>query len=87
MTTKARKVFGDALKLSQKDRAKLAARLLDSLDTDKADEIEAAWAAEIEKRIEELESGKVKAIPWSVAWKEIVERAHAKSRVSRPSRS
>jgi len=51
----------EALKLTPGERAALAQRLLASLDEDA--EIEDAWAAEIERRIAEVESGAVQVIP------------------------
>ena len=50
-----------ALTLSASERAMLAQRLLASLDEDQ--EIDDAWAVEVERRIAEVESGAVKAIP------------------------
>ena len=50
-----------ALKLTASERAALAQRLLASLDEDA--EIEEEWAAEIERRIAEVESGAVQVIP------------------------
>ena len=51
----------EALKLTPGERAELAQRLLASLDEDS--EIEDAWAAEIERRIADVESGAVQVIP------------------------
>lgn len=51
----------EALKLTPSERAALAQRLLASLDEDA--EIEEAWAAEVERRIADVESGAVQAIP------------------------
>ena len=51
----------EALKLTPGERAALAQRLLASLDEDA--EIESAWAAEIERRIAEVERGAVQVIP------------------------
>jgi putative addiction module component (TIGR02574 family) len=36
-------------------------------------EIEVAWATEVERRIEEVESGKVKMLPWDDVQREILE--------------
>lgn len=49
MTTNARKLFQQAMTLTENDRAELAAQLLASLDEREAD-VESAWAAEIERR-------------------------------------
>ena len=54
-------VEAQALKLSPEERAQLADRLIASLFEDH--EIEDAWAAEVERRIEEVESGRTKLIP------------------------
>jgi len=55
----------DALKLPPDDRLALATELLHSVE-DRADpEWERAWSAEIARRIQELDEGSVKAIPWS----------------------
>ncbi len=50
----------EALQLSASDRARLVDRLIASLDIDP--EIEEAWAAEVERRNAELESGAVSPI-------------------------
>jgi putative addiction module component (TIGR02574 family) len=50
-----------ALKLSPEERAHLADRLIASLSDDA--EIEEAWAVEIERRIGEIEAGRVRMIP------------------------
>ena len=57
-----------ALALPPEARAALAGSLLESLDEEPADEgVEAAWSEEIQRRIEELDSGNVKPIPWAEA--------------------
>jgi putative addiction module component (TIGR02574 family) len=55
----------EALRLTPGERASLAQRLLASLEVDS--EIEEAWAAGVERRIAEVESGAVQAIPISEA--------------------
>ncbi len=66
MTTKTKKLLDEALKLSPTEREALAGRLFDSLETVDPD-AEAAWQAEVARRIAELDEGKVKPIPWSEA--------------------
>jgi putative addiction module component (TIGR02574 family) len=51
----------EALKLTPGERAALAQRLLASLDENT--EINDAWAAEIERRIADIEGGAVQVIP------------------------
>jgi putative addiction module component (TIGR02574 family) len=55
----------EALKLTSSERAAFAQLLLASLDEDA--EIEEAWAAEVERRIADVESGAVQVIPISEA--------------------
>jgi len=50
-----------ALKLSPEERAKLADRLIGSLFED--NEIEDAWAVEVERRIKEIEGERAQLIP------------------------
>jgi putative addiction module component (TIGR02574 family) len=57
-------LFKKALGLNEKDRAVLAGLLIESLDDTPIEEIESAWKAEVAKRVKELESGEVTAIPW-----------------------
>jgi len=54
-------VEAQVLKLSPEERAQLADRLITSLFEDH--EIEDAWAAEAERRVDEIESGRAKLIP------------------------
>jgi putative addiction module component (TIGR02574 family) len=48
------------LRLSVAQRARLARVLLESLDEEAEEDVEAAWAAEAKRRVEELRSGRVK---------------------------
>ena len=50
-----------AMTLTVSERAALAQRLLASLDEDQ--EIDDAWAAELDRRIAAVESGEMKTIP------------------------
>ena len=65
MSTQLEVVEAQALNLSVDERAKLADRLITSLFEDH--EIEEAWAVEVERRIEEIESGRAKLVPVSKA--------------------
>jgi putative addiction module component (TIGR02574 family) len=58
-----RQVAQRALDLPPEERAELAHKLIISLDdaTDKG--VETAWDAEIERRVEEIKSGKAKGRP------------------------
>lgn len=64
----------EALKLPPELRAALAGSLLDSLDQEVDEDAEAAWHAEIDRRLRELDSGAVKPVPWSEARRRISGR-------------
>lgn len=57
------KVVNDALSLPPKSRAKLAEKLLKSLDDPRQKELDRLWAEEAEDRIDAYERGDLKAIP------------------------
>ncbi len=57
-------LYRKALDLDESERAALAARLIESLDTELEGGVKAAWPAEVERRMEELDSGKAQSIPW-----------------------
>jgi len=58
-------IEGNALQLSEEERARLAVRLLASLEeeAESPEEIEKLWLAEAEQRFQELRGGVVRGIP------------------------
>jgi putative addiction module component (TIGR02574 family) len=68
----------EAMALPAEERAKLAGQLLDSLDSPEQEAIDAAWAAEIERRIGELESGRATTRPTEDVIREARERLERK---------
>lgn len=64
MTRQALDLLQKALSLSEQERADLACSLIDSLDAVADQDAENAWNEEIARRIEQLDSGKVKTVPW-----------------------
>lgn len=52
------------MELEDNDRATLAGLLIESLEGPEDPDVERAWADEVERRWQEIESGKVKTIPW-----------------------
>jgi putative addiction module component (TIGR02574 family) len=65
MPKTATDVLADALRLEPDARAEVAAELLASLDGPADPDAEAAWDAEIQRRIEAIESGKARLEPWT----------------------
>jgi putative addiction module component (TIGR02574 family) len=74
MNTQAKQVLQSALALDPDDRVEIAETLMLSLDEKRAAEIEAAWAQEIERRIESIDKGHVKLIPADQVMREMRER-------------
>ena len=66
MAAELNQVIHDALELSDSERATLAGLLIESLEVaeETHPDVEAAWAAEAERRWQEIESGQVETIPW-----------------------
>ncbi len=64
MAKLAEELYKRALDLDERERADLVARLIESLDTEVEPGVEAAWLAEVERRMEDLDSGKAQSIPW-----------------------
>ena len=63
MASAFEEIATSALGLSEKQRARLASSLLDSLEKRREFGGEQAWLEEIERRNSELESGKIELIP------------------------
>ena len=74
MKNDASKILEEALKLPPEARAALAGSLIESLDETVDENAEAAWADEIARRVDDLNSGKAKTIPWSKARRLIISR-------------
>jgi putative addiction module component (TIGR02574 family) len=65
MAEEALDILKRALALPAEARAAIASSLLESLDEGRPDDgVEAAWSDEIQRRIEEIDSGKVQLIPY-----------------------
>ncbi len=73
MANLARDIESKALKLSRKERARLAQRLISSLDQEVDADAEKLWLQEAERRLGELKSGKVVGIPA----KKVVKKARS----------
>jgi putative addiction module component (TIGR02574 family) len=63
MAKLVRELESQALKLSRRERARLAQRLISSLDQEVDADAERLWLAEAERRLADLKSGRVAAIP------------------------
>ncbi len=64
MTDKTQAIVEQALKLSPTERADMAEQLLASLDENLDSDVEKAWQEEVQRRLQQVERGEVKTIPW-----------------------
>jgi putative addiction module component (TIGR02574 family) len=71
MTQEVTELLKKALALPPEARAALAGSLLESLDEIVDASAEEEWNEEIARRIKELDSGKVKPIPWAEARRQV----------------
>lgn len=75
MNIEIQQILDTALQLPERDRADLAASLLESLDQPFDADARSAWAEEIGRRLAELDNGSVTPIPWDEARRVIAGRA------------
>ena len=61
MATQLETLEAQAMDLSPEERVKLADRLIASVFRD--NDIEEAWASEVERRVAEIEAGRVQMVP------------------------
>ena len=76
MVVSFEEILSAALSLSPNERAMLADHLLASLDAPNQKEIDAAWAEEAERRMREIDEGKVELIDGEL----VMERLRARFR-------
>ena len=75
MTRPAKEILNAAIKLAESDRLQIVEELLASLETAADGDVDAAWAAETERRSREIKQGVVRPVPWGVV------KAQARKRV------
>jgi putative addiction module component (TIGR02574 family) len=66
-TDLSQELLDDVMRLPDEQRAALAAALIESLDQGFDDDAEMAWSDEIARRLQDVENGRVKTIPWRQA--------------------
>ena len=70
-----RQLLAQALQLSAEERGALAGQLIESLDPQIDEDVEAAWSVEIQRRLQRLDDGVAKTIPWAEARRRILAAA------------
>jgi putative addiction module component (TIGR02574 family) len=67
-----------ALELPVDDRLALAAELLESVEGPEDPEWAEAWAAELDRRVKELDAGTVTGIPWDQVKSDVLGRLRSR---------
>jgi len=65
MTRPAREIVDAAIKLTENDRLQIVEQLLANLEPKSDENVDVAWAVEVERRSNEIKQGTVRPIPWS----------------------
>jgi putative addiction module component (TIGR02574 family) len=74
MIRSSAKVVNNALSLPPRSRAKLAEKLLESLDDPKQKEFDSLWREEVEDRIDAYDKGSLKAVPGKEVFRNLKPR-------------
>ncbi|WP_437852641.1 addiction module protein [Sorangium sp. So ce363] len=67
-------VLAEALQLPAEEPADVANRLLASLDGPADEDVEAAWLAEVERRLQDVDRGTAKVEPWDAVRERLARR-------------
>lgn len=76
MTSRSRELLEAALRLSAEERAELAVELVASVDGGPDADAEAAWAAEITRRVSATLEGTARTVDWPSLRKRVQRRLH-----------
>ena len=79
MTRPAKDIVNAAKRLPESDRLEIVEELLASLESPDDEDVDAAWATEVERRSRQIAQGIVRPIPWS----EVKSRARERVRGTR----
>ena len=66
------RILEEALALPQDERARLAASLISSLDSEQDSDVEQAWRLEVARRVEELDNGVAMPVDWEEARRRVL---------------
>jgi len=76
MTPQSEQILREVLNLAPMERAELVERILASFEFPARKDIDAAWAQEVEGRIDAFERGEIRSSPASQVFREIDQQAH-----------
>lgn len=70
-------IIDQALQQPEKERARIAERLISSLEHTADIDVELAWQEEVGRRLKEIDSGTIQCIPWEDIRARLYENAQA----------
>lgn len=73
-------ILKESMQLTPFERSHLVDELLATLETEKDEDVDAAWVAEVEKRSSELAGGKVQPVMWREVKQLAQKSIHGKSK-------
>ena len=76
MNFQSQEVLQSALALPERERAEIAASLIRSLDSEADEDADTAWASEVQLRVESIDRGEVRLIPWDDVMRDLNGRRH-----------
>lgn len=79
MARAAKDILKDAMRLPEKERIRVVERLLASFEQESDEDVDSAWAAEIERRSREIKEGTVRLLPWQEVRSRARKRARGKN--------
>lgn len=74
MTSDALRIYQEALRLPPEERADVAGLLFESLEEVEDSEVEAAWRAEVARRVRDLDDGVSSTVPWEELRRRLEDR-------------
>ena len=79
MTKAAKDIVKAAVQLPEPERIQVVEQLLASLEPTAEKDLDAAWAAEVERRSRELKEGTVRPVPWEDVKSQARKRARGRN--------
>jgi len=76
MAPQSEQILREVLNLAPMERAELVERILASFEFPARKDTDAAWAQEVEGRIDAFERGEIRSSPASQVFREIDQQAH-----------
>jgi putative addiction module component (TIGR02574 family) len=77
MSSSPQELLTEALEMPSADRGRLAALLIESLDSEKDDDAEQQWSEELQRRLQDIDEGRVQLISWSEVRRRLQENDDA----------